>query len=111
MPGSWRPVVRDLHVGDPVGVSIQCSINVIAIVGKVEQIAQEADVGHSAARHHPVEDGHHIRGGAQRVWLGPAHRLQQYGCADSSCRLGGRRQLLEPSWSCSCGEELSTRLP
>jgi hypothetical protein len=83
-------------VGDPVVVPIQRSIKVIAIVGKVEQVAQEADVGHSAARHHPVEDGHHIRGGAQRVWLGPAHRLQEYGCPDSSCRLSGRRQLLDP---------------
>ena len=37
-------VVGDLYVGDPVGVRSQCCIDVIAIVGQVEQIAEEADV-------------------------------------------------------------------
>ena len=92
-------VVRDLHVGDPVGVSIQRLINVVAVVGKVEQVAQETDIGRSVARHHPVEDGHDIRGGAQRVWLGPAHRLHQYGCADSRCRVC--RKEAETGWAAS----------
>ena len=57
-------VICDLHMGDSVGVSIERLIEVVAVVGEVEQVAQEADVAHSAVCHHPVEHGHHIGGSA-----------------------------------------------
>ena len=45
--------------GDPVGVRGQCCIDVIAIVGQVEQIAEEADV----RRGHSIEDRGDIASG------------------------------------------------
>ena len=58
-------IVGDLHMGDPVGVSRQGRVDVVAVVGQVEQVAEEADI----AGVDPVQDLDHV---VQRCAAGTA---------------------------------------
>src|SRR5512133_363110 len=53
-------VVRHLHVGDPACVRGQRGIDVVPVIGEMEQVTEEADVW----RVDPVEDGNDVTSGS-----------------------------------------------
>ena len=73
--------VGDLHVRDEVGVRGDRRVDVVAVAGQVVQVAEEADVG-GARGPGPADHGHRVGGGAQRVRLRAADRLDQDGGAE-----------------------------
>ena len=85
--------VGDLHVGGDLGVRGDRGVEVVTVVGQVEQVAQEADVGVPVPTD-GIDDRDGVGSGAQRVGLRTAHRLDQDGGADALRLLGGRPELL-----------------
>ncbi len=86
-------VVGDLHVAGDVGVPRDRAVHIVAVVGQVEQVAEEPDVLVSG-RPDRVDHRHGIVGRAQRVGLGAAHRLDEHGGADLGCRVGGAPEVV-----------------
>jgi hypothetical protein len=80
-------------VRDVLGVPGDRGVDVVAVAGQVVQVAQEADVGGARGPGLP-DHGHRVRGGAQRIGLRPAHRLDQNRAAEGSHGLRRQRDAL-----------------
>jgi hypothetical protein len=80
--------VGDLHVPGTGGIAGDRDVQVVAVDRQVVEVGEEPDVARPGLAGHPVGHGDGIGRRAERIGLGPAHRLKQHNRADARRRRG-----------------------